>query len=126
MFILSALIHLVGCLFIIFCIDELKPNKVEEPKDKDGAENPGYSGSTLELQDRSPGQTTAAAELVEETHKGLKGVIMTIVNLFKSNFDIFKVNRIGGGRILLFLVTGAYVFLLLLTGNFLKLFLAYS
>lgn len=88
---------------------------IEEPKT--GNDNAAYAGSTLELQDRSPGQQQQTAELVNEARTGIKGALLEIVDLFKSNFEIYKVNRIANGRTILFLVTGAYVILLLVAGE---------
>jgi hypothetical protein len=119
LFALSAGIHILGVLFIIFCIEEVPATKTEpvEAPPKDGVENAGYSGSTLELQDRNKPPAQVVTEAVEEARFSFKRMLKGSWTLFASNFEIYKILRPANGRLLLFLITGAQVCLLLVTGE---------
>lgn len=116
--------HTCGIVFIIFFVNEIKPAEpvVEEPKlDADGAENPAYDGSTLELRDRhaAANQSTpiAAATPPPVAETGFMGFIKNGFQLSLSNFTVFKVERANFGRTLLIIVMGIYMLFVFTTGE---------
>lgn len=131
MFLLCVLIHVLGIIFIIFFIEEAPAPSSEATKTdvdqkssstskpESGLDNPGYdttteasSTSTLEMRFRNTSEEIATKTMPEiakaAPEEVKKGFVRESIDMFISNFQVFKVIRPFSGRTLLWAVMIGY------------------
>lgn len=131
MFLLCVLIHVCGIIFIIFFIDEVPPPKPAEVQKKeeqiDGVDNPGFAtteGSTLEMRTRNvlKSSTTVQSQTSPEVKKN---IIRESLEVFISNFKVFRVLRPYSGRIIVWMVNIGFAIFVFSNSKFFHIFILF-
>lgn len=117
--------HVCGCIYIIFFINEVPKQETDDSikvsaESKEGVDNPGFDSNGQNMEMRP-----TIVELPIETQKARKNIIREGFDLFFSNFKVFQIPRPYSARKILLIVIIGYILITLAYGE-LEIFILFG
>lgn len=109
---MCVLVHLLGCFYIIFFIDEVPKKEITSS----GIENSAFDSSESNL-DNVRSKSNLPEITVKTPEEASKNIIMEGFDLFISNFKVFQIPRPFSARKIILIVIFGYVLMTLAFGE---------
>uniref|UniRef100_A0A336MET8 CSON013922 protein n=1 Tax=Culicoides sonorensis TaxID=179676 RepID=A0A336MET8_CULSO len=124
LFLLGLLVHLCGCVYILFFIDEV-PKQDSPSKPLPDSNKSGIDNAAFELTDQNQTSSVKKTDSVkngdkekEETETINKNILKECLDLFVSNFKVFQIPRPHSARKILLIIISCYLLLAFSNGEF--------
>lgn len=108
--------HVCGCIYIIFFIEEVPKPETVSSESKDGVDNAGFDSNDQNIEMRP--KNVSNIESASKTQEATKNIIREGLDLFISNFKVFQIPRPFSARKILLIVIIGYILMTLATGEF--------